>query len=234
MCPQFIVRLTARVGSPQVFQTLAIRFNEYGKDPLVKNTDRHLPNEQLRILMDAIEIQMGSNGLRLMLRNAKLDRYIDQPPPRNRKLQVRASEYTQLLQAMRSYLGVGARGTLLRVGRDAFRLMLAQNRLSASFRRLNLLTLSEKKKGQWILSKLATDLSYPDDLIEIHSEADRLVWVDPSNDRTVGIQAESPICWTTVGVIAGALLWATSKEHQVVEQSCIATGDDNCTFIIHR
>jgi predicted hydrocarbon binding protein len=199
---------------------------------MVNNRSRSISNERLRTLLDAIEIQMGSNGLRLMLRNANLERYIDHPPPLNQKLEVLAQDYTNVLAALRAYFGVGARSTMLRIGADIFRLKLNHHRLRAAFHRLRLATLDQERSILWILDMLAAELNKPEPCVTLGREEAKYHLIDACNDRTVGIQSEFPICWTAVGEIAEALHWGTKREYRVLETSCFASGGESCTFVI--
>jgi predicted hydrocarbon binding protein len=182
--------------------------------------------------MDAIELQMGSNGLRLMLRNASMERYIDQPPPLNKNREAQAQEYTSLLTAVRAYFGVGARSTMLRIGAEIYRLKLDHHRLSTTLSRLYLTTLNEESSVLWILKKLAAELNRPKKCSIFRQDETHFHLIDASNDRTVGIQSEFPICWTAVGEITEALHWGTTREYHVLETSCIASGEESCHFVI--
>ena len=201
---------------------------------MVNVTSREIRNDRLRILMDAIEIQMGSNGLRMMLRNADLERYIDHPPPINRNLDIPAQEYSKLLAALRAYFGVGARATMLRIGVDITRLKLERNRLPAALRKVLLLALGKEQAARVSLKWLAGEWNQTGAQVVLQEQAAATLLLDASNDRTVGIQAEYPICWTAVGEIAEALHWGTGEEYQIQEVGCIASGDDCCRFSIKK
>ena len=50
--------------------------------------DRKMPNDALRLFFLAIEDVMGKDGMRAALRGAKLEKYIDNYPPKNLELGV--------------------------------------------------------------------------------------------------------------------------------------------------
>ena len=83
--------------------------------------DRMMPNDALRMLFFSIEDVMGKDGMKAALRGAKLERYIDNYPPKNLEQGVRFSEYAITEQAVEDFYGPrGAKAMLLRVGRATF------------------------------------------------------------------------------------------------------------------
>jgi len=200
-------------------------------DPfLTRPTNRPLPNERVRWLMLAAEREMGSHGLRLVLRQASLDAYIDHPPPANRRLGTNSAEYSRLIQAVRTYYGLGARGVLTRMGRTAFQIQLANRPLRRFVLRTSLVLLPAGARRARILRHMAAMMSYPAAIVSMHS-ADQALWlVDPTADRTLGVTSEAPLCATALGEIAEALLWATGREHTVDEVVCRASGGRMCRF----
>src|SRR5210317_711640 len=82
-----------------------------------QRTDRRLTNRYLRQFLQAIEDEAGAYTLRMVLRNAKLERYINELPPSNTDQVVSALDYASLHKSIRTYFGNGARGSLNRIGR---------------------------------------------------------------------------------------------------------------------
>lgn len=199
---------------------------------MTEGQGRALPNERMRWLILAIQDQMGTHGLRLVLRQADLHHYIERLPPSNFQPAIRSPEYARLIDAVRTYFGIGSRGTLMRIGRAIFRQELNQRPLFTLGRRLLLLPLPHDSKRLWILNRLAGAMSAPGNGVTVH-QADQNLWlVDRTFDRTFGVSSETQICWTAVGEISEALFWATGREHQVDEVSCRATGAESCRFEI--
>ncbi len=194
--------------------------------------DRAIPNERLRWLILAIGSQMGDHGLRMMLRQAGMDRYLEQPPPDNARPGPTSAEYSHLLATVRRYFGRGARGTLTRIGREAFRQQLAHRRSLALTRRTVLAVMPIPNRMRWILGRLADEMSTPDGHVLVEESGGNLCLVDHTHDRTFEVHAEDPICWSAIGEISEALLWATEQDHTVLEVNCRATGDDCCRFSV--
>ncbi len=193
---------------------------------------RPLPNERMRWLMLAIQHEMGSYGLPLLLRQAGLDRYVGRLPPADRRPGAQADEYARLVQAMRTYYGLGARGAMLRIGRGVFRQQVASRRLEAFLERLRLRMMPLSQRRLRGLQSLAEHMAWPGGDIRIEASNSELWLIDRTADRTFGQQSDEPSCWVAVGEIAEALLWATGVEHVVEETACRAAGADACSFAI--
>ncbi len=194
---------------------------------------RALPNERMRWLMLAIQREMGSYGLPLLLRQAGLDRFVGKLPPPDRRLGVQADEYARLVHAMRSYYGLGARGALLRIGREVFRQQLAARRVEAFLEKIRLRLMPLPQRRLRALRSLAESMALPGKDVEVEAGGEGLWLIDRTADRTLGQQTDEPMCWVAVGEIAEALLWATGLEHAVEETACRAAGADACRFLIH-
>jgi len=194
--------------------------------------DRSLPNCRMRWLVLAIEEQMGTHGLRMILRQSDLTRYLESLPPANDELQSRAAEYTRLLTTVRTYFGHGARGTLTRIGRSVFRHQLAQRPLLNARRKVIGPFLSIQSKLAWILNQLAEEMAAPNGPVRVSRAGEGFWLVDETFDRTLGVVAEQAICWSVVGELAEAVTWMTREELPIREVDCRAAGKQSCRFAI--
>jgi len=194
--------------------------------------DRSLPNYRMRWLVLAIEEQMGTHGLRMILRQSDLTRYMESMPPANDELQSQAAEYARLLTTVRTYFGHGARGTLTRIGRSIFRQQLAQRPLLNARRKVIGPFLSTPSKLAWILNQLAGEMAAPNGSVRVSRAGEGFWLVDETFDRTLGVAAEQPICWSVVGELAEAVTWMTREELPIREVDCRATGKQACRFAI--
>lgn len=193
---------------------------------------RALPNERMRWLMLAIQREMGSYGLPLLLRQAGLDRFVGRLPALDRRLGVQADEYARLVHAMRSYYGLGARGALVRIGREVFRQQLASRRLEAWLEKLRLRLMPMPQRRLRAVRSLAESMAWPGNDVAVQVGEAELWLIDHTADRTLGQQSDGPSCWVAVGEIAEAMLWATGAEHAVEETECRAAGANACRFVI--
>jgi predicted hydrocarbon binding protein len=194
--------------------------------------DRLLPNDYVRVFMQAIEKETGGYTLQLMLRNAGLENYMEQMPPQNNDRVLPASKFAALLKAIRVYFGSGARGGLMRIGDQVWTefeesIPVTQRIRFAAAKRIPGIIYSRV-----VLEYLAYRMSRPDGQITVHLLDKEMVFVDTSSDSTYGQDEDEPVCWATLGAIQAALYWATKIEQNVEEISCRATGADSCKFRI--
>jgi hypothetical protein len=78
-------------------------------------------NALMRQAVLAIGEVMGERGLKIVLRQAGLDRYADELPPNDLEQGVATTEYAALNQAVEEFYGRAGRGMLRRIGRATFR-----------------------------------------------------------------------------------------------------------------
>lgn len=193
---------------------------------------RRLPNERMRWLMLAIQHEMGSVGLPLVLRQAGLDRFVGRLPPPDRRLGPLPEDYAALLRAVRQYYGPGARGMLMRIGRECFRRERANRPAEFMLNRLALSLRPAPARPEGVLRPLAARWARPGNLVTVEPASDALWLIDATADRTHGVEDPAPSCWTAVGEIAEALLWLAGAEPAVEETECRGAGAPACRFRI--
>lgn len=135
-----------------------------------------------------------------------------------------------LQQALRLYYGHGARGLLLRIGRGMWTRMISE---------ANFLEKAELEISRWlpvparrrhILEVLTGRLREAGGAASVYSLDLDLLLVDRCGAATLGQTSAEPVCFVTLGLIQGALYWATGHEADVEEISCKATGAPACEF----
>ena len=198
--------------------------------------DRMMPNAALYVLFAAIADVMGDNGLKAVLRMGKLERYIDNFPPNNTELGVKFSQYGAAQQAIEDFYGPrGARAMLVRIGRALFRYTLKEQPTVLGLAGLALKALPMGARVKLILQKIVNSanatMNMPSHLEEAGDAYIFVVEDSPSRWRPV---RSKPGCYVTVGTYQEALRWATGKNFQIVELTCMATGDDACRFRISK
>jgi predicted hydrocarbon binding protein len=195
-----------------------------------QRSDRRLSNRYMHHVMQAIEEETGAYSLRMMLRNAGLERYIDELPPVNTQTEIYASEFAALLQSIRDYYGSGSRGSLTRIGRDTWKRLVNSASIIKKIEFFFLPLLPLLPRCQKVLNYLADCMQEPDGEVSVHLMDTDLIFVDHSSDSTFGQEEDKPICWITLGMIQSALADITSKEQDVEEITCRAQGEDACRF----
>ncbi|MBE3038634.1 MAG: hypothetical protein IMZ62_07470, partial [Chloroflexi bacterium] len=64
----------------------------------------------------------------------------------------------------------------------------------------------------------------------VHTLDLNFLLVDHSAAAACEQSSDEPICYVTLGIIQGALFWATGQEADVEEVTCKATGAQACEF----
>ena len=198
--------------------------------------ERRMPNVMLRNLLEAIAEVLGENGLKAVLNTAGLQRFIDNYPPNNMELGVTFADYGAIQQAVEDVIGPrGAKVILIRIGRATFRYALKEKPAVLGLAGLVFKALPRVARMKLVLASLARaatrDVNQPTD-IEEHDEHFLFV-VDECPCHWRG-KKDKPVCFVTVGVLNGALRWATGKNFKVQEVNCIAMGDDACRYRIDK
>lgn len=141
-----------------------------------------------------------------------------------------AELYALLQQALRLFYGRGARGILSRIGYGIW------ERITT---RANFLEKTELEVVRWlpvparrrrVLDLIAGRFRDGGGAASVHTLDLDLLLVDHSAAAACGQSSDEPICYVTLGIIQGALFWATGQEADVEEVTCKATGAQACEF----
>jgi predicted hydrocarbon binding protein len=200
--------------------------------------DRMMPNDALRILFLAIEEVMGPDGMKAALRGGKLDRYIDNYPPKNLNLEVKFSEYGAVEQAVEDFYGPrGARAMLLRVGRTTFNYGIKEQSavLGLAGQALKLMPLPTTAKMKLLLDQMISAVNKTVNQPAVLEEnADSFIWVVSHCMCLYRPRHSSPACFVTLGALTEATKWLTDKQFPVQEIACMNMGADACRFRISK
>lgn len=197
---------------------------------------RTMANAALYVLFAAMAEVMGDNGLKSVLRLAKLEHYIGNFPPNNTDKGVTHSEYGAAQQAIEDFYGPrGARAILTRIGRALFRYSLQEQPAVLGLAGLALKALPRGARVKLILQKIVAaaneNLNIPS---HVEESDDAYVYVAEDSPSRWRPGRSSPGCYVTVGTYQEALRWATGQNYRIEEFSCLAAGDDACRFRIYK
>lgn len=200
--------------------------------------DRMMPNDALRILFMAIEEVMGKDGMKAALHGAKLERYIDNYPPKNLNLEVRFSEYGAVEQAVEDFYGArGARAMLLRVGRTTFNYGIKEQSavLGLAGQALKAMPLPTSAKMKLLLDQMIAAVNKTvNQPAVLEDQADSFHWVVSHCMCLHRPRHASPCCFVTLGGLTEAAKWLTDKQFPVQEITCMNQGADACRFKISK
>jgi hypothetical protein len=195
------------------------------------------PNKMGRIYIMGIEEVLGKNGLNAVLHLAKLDSLIDNYPPNNLDREFDFADLAALDAALDDMVGPrGGRALSLRAGQALFGQGLQGFAAFVGMADLafRLLPLSVKMKvGLRAMAEVFSKFS--DQKTHVIEKEDRYLYVIERCPVCWGRHAEKPVCHVATGIIMEGLKWISGgKAYRVQETTCVAKGDDTCTFEIQK
>jgi predicted hydrocarbon binding protein len=200
--------------------------------------DRKMPNDALRLFFLAIEEVMGKDGMRAALRGAKLEKYIDNYPPKNLELGVSMSEYGLAEQAVEDFYGPrGARAMLLRVGRALFNYGMKEQStvLGLAGQALKLMPVPMTAKMKLLLEQMAVagnkTVNQP---VRLEEDADAFYLIYNVCMCQYRPKHQTPCCYISVGIMMEGMKWLTDKNFAVQEITCANLGAEACRFKIPK
>lgn len=205
---------------------------------------RKTDNYSMRIYLETVENIVGPHGLRSILNYAHLEKYIDNFPPDNDRMDIPLKDLQNLCRSLLEMFGQkGVRSLQLRIGRQIIRRSLEKlPRIAKIMRPLATSLIPEYVKMRFSLERLikAVKKRYPpteDTLLprlELQEEKDCFLVVYRDNWESEEVISQSPVCSVTVGSIEAFLEWTTGHVHEVVEIECRAIGHPADVFRISK
>jgi len=191
-------------------------------------------NALMRQAILAIGEVMGERGLKVVLRQVGLERYVDELPPDNLEQGVSTVEYAALNRAVEEFYGRAGKGMLRRIGRASFRYGIEKQAILMGVAGTALKFASQKARVKFIITQMAKSLMDVNDetYIEVQETPEGLVLTDFTCGVCCCRKAERPICHLYVGSISEAVKWATGRDYEVREIECRAMGTEACRFLV--
>lgn len=191
-------------------------------------------NALMRQAIMAIGQVMGQRGLKVVLREAGLERYVDELPPNDLEQDVSTVDYAALNQAVEEFYGRAGKGMLQRIGRASFRYGVEEQATLMGVAGAAIKLMPQKTRIKFILTQMAKSLMdvNQDTTIEVQETPQGFVFADFTCGVCCCRKAEHPICHLYIGSISEAVKWATGQEYEVREIECRATGAEACRFLV--
>jgi predicted hydrocarbon binding protein len=191
-------------------------------------------NALMRQALLAIGEVMGEQGLKVVLRQAGLERYVDALPPNDLEQYTPTVEYAALNQAVEEFYGRAGKGMLQRVGRASFRYGIEEQATLMGVAGTALKLMPQKMRIKFILTQTAKSLMSvnEDTCIEVQETPLGFVFADFTCGVCCCRKAEHSTCHLYVGSISEAVKWATGHDHEVREIECRAMGTEACRFLV--
>lgn len=198
---------------------------------------RYFPNRLGRILLFAFEEVMGKNGLNATLNLAALSSLIDNYPLDDENMAFSFETIGSLHSSLEQGYGPhGGRGLALRTGRVFFSHglrtygpELGLNDAAFRFQPPDLKMIS-------VLQTLKDFFNHhTDQNVSLREAESKIFWQVEHCPWCWGRHSTETLCQFAVGMLQEALYWVSGgKFYNVVEETCIAQGDDSCLIVIDR
>lgn len=184
----------------------------------------------------AIGEVMGERGLKVVLRQVGMERYVDELPPNDLEQGVSTTEYAALNQAVEEFYGRAGKGMLKRIGRASFRYGVEEQTALMGVAGAALKLMPQKTRIKFILTQTAKSLMDVNNetYIEVQETPEGFIFADFTCGVCCGRKAEHPICHLYIGSISEAVKWATGHDYEVREIECRAMGAEACRFLVEE
>jgi hypothetical protein len=194
--------------------------------------DAVIINSLVRQALTSMQDVMGENGLNAVLKSCGLEKFVDNLPPNDLNPSIKASQYSQLNQAIEEFYGRGGRGMLQRIGRASFQYGVREQAALLGIAGVALKLMPEKQRIKFILNGMADALkkSNPQVKAWLDESDDKLAFIDSTCGVCNSRHSDRPICYLYIGSVSEAVKWATGKDYEVTETHCTAKGDQYCRF----
>ncbi len=183
--------------------------------------EKSVASGTVRILMDAAEEVIGTNGLKSLLNYAMMSRLMDEKPGYGFEKTYTDMEYSRIIVSFYELLGVpGAKAIFRIIGKviarrvkdlglfDAFKDLPPKEKL---FRAVELYT---------VVSGRGTATMEPD----------RILFDNRLCSTCFNLRSEVPICTVINGFLDDLAAWAGYEGVRATETKCKAIGDETCLY----
>ncbi len=201
--------------------------------------EKKIENFLMRSWLESVQSVIGPNGLKSILNYAHLEKYIDNFPPDNDKLETPITDLQALFRSLYELFGrKGTRSLSLRAGRKFARKGIDGRPKLSKAVQLAARFVPESKKMHLVLEKLAElygkMITYQSEIIpaEVKEEKDCFLIIFREHFESEDVLAEAPVCDVFLGMIQYLMEWITGHEHDVEEIECRAMGHPADVFKI--
>jgi len=197
----------------------------------------YYPNQMGRIILLSMEEVLGQKGLEGLLRQAGLEKLIDNYPPDTMELGFPFDQLSLLQDTLEQIYGPrGGRGLALRVGRATFKhgLKIFGPKLGITDMAFRLSPMENKLRSG---AEMFADIfnRFTDQRVRVENNPDQLLWHIERCPICWNRQSDAPLCHLAVGLLQESLYWVSGgKLFKIEEIGCIANGDPTCCIRIDK
>ncbi len=195
------------------------------------------PNRWARIILTSAEEIVGDKGVTALLNMAGLPQYSGSYPPDNMEKEFSFTEVGRLQQAFWDMYGPrGARVFAIRAGRQSFRDGLTSfgSVARAAQVAMKIGSLETRiKAGLHFFARFFNTVS--DQVVRVEEDPDHWYWIIERDPLSCGRVSDRPVGHLAIGVLQGALNWASDGlEYRITQTKCISMGDPESIFAIEK
>ncbi|HLO31809.1 MAG TPA: 4-vinyl reductase [Anaerolineales bacterium] len=203
----------------------------------------YLVDAYMRWALLAAEEVVGKQGLRVLLRERGLERFIDNYPPELLKISgtITLGDYAQLCAGLLTFFGRAGKSMVIRIGRLTSKYAIEKqsgvyNVAAKTAAKLMPFGMQVKL----VLDSMANGYNklYAENGQELHfsveDRRDKWAFISVECPLCAGKAADLPMCWGRIGTLKEGLFWLTGKEFDVEEVECRALGASACVWEVSK
>lgn len=217
--------------------------NKTEHDPV---TDLYTADAIMRWALLASEEVVGEKGMRVVLRDAGLERFIGNYPPEELTPSgnITFGDYAALNASLLSFFGRAGKSMVLRAGRVSQ--IKGIDQYSALFKAIGALTTAavkllpvptQLKMGMEVQQKVLRDIGKSvgqEQRTRVEDRGDKLAYIDETCAMCAGKQSDQPMCRLFTGALQESIRWLTDKEFEIMEVECRAMGAPACVWEVSK
>ncbi len=203
----------------------------------------YMVDAYMRWALLAAEEVVGKQGLHVLLREHKLERFIDNYPPELLKISrtITLGEYAQLCAGLLTFFGRAGKSMVIRSGRIASKYAIEkQSGVYNVAAKTAAKLMPSGMQVKLVLDSIANGYNklYTENGQELHfsveDRGDNWAFISVECPLCAGKAAEQPMCWGRIGTLKESLLWLTGKDFNVEEVECRALGAPACVWEVSK
>jgi hypothetical protein len=203
----------------------------------------YLVDAYMRWALLGAEEVVGKQGLHVLLRNQKLERFIDNYPPELLKISgsITLGDYAQLCAGLLTFFGRAGKSMVIRSGRLTSKYAIEKQSgvyNVAAKAAAKLLPFGVQVK--MVLDSMANGYNklYAENGQALHFKVEdrghTWAFISVECPLCAGKAADTPMCWGRIGTLKETVTWLTGKEVDVEEVECRALGAFACVWEVSK
>ena len=213
------------------------------KTPADPVASLYLVDAYMRWALLAAEEVVGKQGLHVLLREHKLERFIDNYPPELLKVSgsITLGDYAELCTGLLTFFGRAGKSMVIRSGRLTSKYAIEkQSGVYNVAAKAAAKLLPSGMQVKLVLDSMANGYNklYAENGQELHFSVEdrggKWAFISVECPHCAGKTAEQPMCWGRTGTLKEGALWLTGKDFDVEEVECRAIGAPACVWEVSK